>query len=47
MKPKSLTVVADFLEAHFEAFQFHLENEFEIEATEAEVIIDELKKEAP
>ncbi len=37
-------VIADFLEANYEAFQQHLE-EREIEGTEAELIVNNLQKE--
>ncbi len=37
-------ILAQFLEANFEEFQLFLEDEHEIEGTEAERIIDELKE---
>lgn len=37
------TIIKRFLEARFEEFQAFIEDEFEIESTEAERIIDSLE----
>ncbi|MDY6789705.1 MAG: hypothetical protein SWH54_00370 [Thermodesulfobacteriota bacterium] len=45
MKEFDLMMIIDFLEANYMAFQSHIENIFQLDSSEAENIIDDLKKE--